>query len=224
MKNFKINRIILSFLLFVVVTGMVNAQEIRLNGFSSYVFDDNVDSYYSPTSYFNGTIKGGLQWGAGLEYLVNPSKGIELKYLRQDANAPMEYYDPNAVLNNVKYETFDVAINYILLGGNNYFKLQNEKVEPYAGGSIGMAIVDVTNPTSGNSDNVTKFAWEIKLGTNIWMSEKVGLKLQAGMVSAVQSAGGSLYFGTGGAGAGVSTYSTMLQFSLGGGLTFKLGK
>jgi len=32
-----------------------------------------------------------------------------------------------------------------------------------------------------------------------------------------------LYFGTGGAGAGVSSYSSMLQFGLGGGLCFALG-
>ena len=35
--------------------------------------------------------------------------------------------------------------------------------------------------------------------------------------------GGGLYFGTGGAGAGVSTYSSYYQFNLGGGLVFKLG-
>jgi len=40
----------------------------------------------------------------------------------------------------------------------------------------------------------------------------------------VQSVGDGFYFGTGGAGAGVSTYSSMLQFALRGGLTFKLGK
>jgi hypothetical protein len=40
-------------------------------------------------------------------------------------------------------------------------------------------------------------------------------------MSAVQSAGGGLYFGTGGGGAGVSTYSSMYQFGLGGGLAFQ---
>jgi hypothetical protein len=44
------------------------------------------------------------------------------------------------------------------------------------------------------------------------------------LLSIPQGAGGELYFGTGGAGAGVSTYSTMMQFALGGGLTFKLGQ
>jgi len=43
-------------------------------------------------------------------------------------------------------------------------------------------------------------------------------------MSIAQGAGGGLYFGTGGVGAGVSTYSSMYQFQLGGGLTFKLGQ
>jgi hypothetical protein len=36
-----------------------------------------VDSYYSNTSYFNGTIKGRFQWGVGLEYRLNPKYGID---------------------------------------------------------------------------------------------------------------------------------------------------
>jgi len=54
-------------------------------------------------------------------------------------------------------------------------------------------------------------------------SEKIGLKLTASLLSAVQGAGGGLYFGTGGAGAGVSTYSSMYQFALGGNLVIQLG-
>jgi hypothetical protein len=192
------------------------AQNVRLNGYSSYVFDDDVDSYYDPYNYYNGTIKGGYCWGIGAEFLPAPTKGIELKYLRRSTTAPMEYYK-----NTLKYSTFDVNLNYILLGGNNYFKTGG-KVEPYAGADIGMALIYVTNQDNGAEDNTTKFAWGLKLGTNIWINEKIGLKLQADLLSAVQSAGGGLYFGTGGAGAGVSTYSTMYQWGLGGGLTFKI--
>ena len=47
--------------------------------------------------------------------------------------------------------------------------------------------------------------------------------MQAGLLSAVQSVGGGVYFGTGGAGAGVSGYSTFYQWNLGGGLVFNLG-
>jgi hypothetical protein len=191
---------------------------LRVNVYTFYAFEDNVDSYYSNTDYYDGTIKGGFQWGGGLEYMMVPQQGIEISYLRLDSEAPMEYYD-----SRIKNTTFDVATNYILIGSNRYFGM-NPKVEPYAGLQAGMGIFNVENPDNGNSGNSTKFAWGAKIGANIWASEKVGIKIQAGMNSAVQSAGGGLYFGTGGAGAGVSTYSTFYQFYVGGGLTFNMSK
>jgi hypothetical protein len=194
---------------------------LRLNVHTLYAFDDDVDSYYSSSNYFYGTIKGGFEWGGSLEYMMMPSQSIELSYLRLDSNAPMTYYDFNA--NRDKTTTFDVASNYILIGSNRYFSM-NPKIEPYAGLQAGMAVFDVKDQNSDKNGNSTKFAWGLKLGVNIWATEKVGLKMQAGLLSAVQSAGGGLYFGTGGAGAGVSTYSSFYQFNLGGGLTFNLGK
>ena len=211
-----LRKTIFAFILLAGLAGTSFAQNVRLNGYSSYVFDDNVDSYYDPYNYYDGTIKGGYCWGIGAEFLPAPTKGIELKYLRRTTTAPMEYYK-----NTLKHSTFDVNLNYILLGGNNYFKTGG-KVEPYAGADIGMALVYITNQESGAEDNATKFAWGLKLGTNIWINEKIGLKLQADLLSVVQSAGGGLYFGTGGAGAGVSAYSTMYQWGLGGGLTYKI--
>lgn len=222
-KIFQIKRLLLSLVLFTMVTGLASAQNIRFNAYASYVFDDKVDSYYSNTDYYEGKIEGGFQWGGGLEFMVNPTKGIELKYLRQDTKAPMEYYsfDKNKVMNT----EFDLAINYVLIGGTNYFKGVGNKVEPYGGLELGMAIFNIDNPDDNEgSSSSTKFAWGFKLGTNIWASEKVGIKLQGELLSAVQSAGGGVYFGTGGGGAGVSAYSTMYQWILGGGLTFKLGQ
>lgn len=202
----------------VVMVRKAFTPHLRINGYTFYAFDDKVDSYYSNTEYFNGTVKGGFQWGGGLEYMMIPSQSIELTYLRLDTEAPMEYYD-----NRIKNTTFDVATNYVMIGSNRYFGM-NPRVEPYAGLQLGMAIFNVDNPDNGNSNNSTKFAWGAKLGANIWASENVGIKIQTGLLSAVQGAGGGLYFGTGGVGAGVSTYSTFFQFYIGGGLTLKMGK
>lgn len=191
---------------------------LRLNGYTFYAFDDKVDSYYSSSEYFNGKIKGGFQWGGGLEYMMSPGQGIELSYLRLDTNAPIEYYK-----GGIQFTTFDLATNYIMLGGNRYFP-NGGKVEPYAGLQAGVAVFNVKNPDNGNSDNATKFAWGVKAGLNIWATDMVGLKIQTGLLSAVQAAGGGLYFGTGGVGAGVNTYSTFYQFYIGGGLTFNLAR
>jgi hypothetical protein len=194
-----------------------NGPAIRLNAYTTYAFDDNhVDSYYSETSFFEGSVNGGFQWGGGIEVLPAPGSGIEFTYLRLDSKAPMNYYD-----GGTQFTTFDLAHNYLFLGGNKYFDVSS-RVEPYAGLQLGMGIYNVTDPEEGRSASGTKFAWGFKAGTNIWASERVGIKLQAGLLSAVQAIGGGIYFGTGGAGAGLSGFSTYWQFSLGGGLVFRL--
>ena len=86
-----------------------------------------------------------------------------------------------------------------------------------------MAFLGAKNPDNGNHNTASKFAWGLRLGCNIWANEKFGIKLQTQLLSISQGAGGGLYFGTGGVGAGVSSYSSIYQFQLGGGLTFKLG-
>ncbi len=198
----------------------LSAQEFRLNAFAGYVFDDHVDSYYSSTSFFEGTIKGGFRWGGGLEYMVNPAYGINLIYLTQSTTAPLDYYSQTPPT-GIKHQTLDLTTHWIMLGGCRY--MRKDKLEPYGGFEIGMVISDAED-NRGNSASNTNFAWGVKLGTNIFFSEKVGLKIQADLRSATQAAGGGIYFGTGGVGAGVSSYSTIYQFGLGGGLVFRFPK
>jgi Outer membrane protein beta-barrel domain len=208
----------LLYLMFLIVSAStIQAQGIRLNGYALYTFDDAVSSFQSNTQYFDGKIKGGLTWGVGAEFLPRPTLGVEVSYYRMDTKAPVNFFN-----NGPKSATLDVALNWIMLGGNKYFGA-NPKVEPYAGFMLGAGIVDVRNPDNGNSQGSTEFAWGLKGGVNIWASEKVGLKLQTNLMSMVQAVGGGLFFGTGGASVGVSTFSTLLQFSLGGGLVIKLG-
>jgi opacity protein-like surface antigen len=216
-------KIILIVLLFCTI--QVNAQkqpEFRVNLYGSYVFDDRVDSYYSNTSYYDGTVKAGLLWGLGVEYMLIPTMGVELTYLREDTKAPTTYYDDNVVGNNIKTKDFDLGINYLLLGTTKYFPWK-PAVEPFFGIQLGVGFIKAGDPTTDEERNVTKFAWTIKTGTDIWASEKVGIKLQAGLTSLAQGAGGGIYFGTGGVSPGLSTYSSIYQFSLGGGVVFKLG-
>jgi len=198
-------------------TGSPSGPSVRLNGYTTYAFADNhVDSYYSETSYFEGAFEGGFQWGGGLEVLPAPGMGVEFTYLRLDSQAPIEYFD-----GNLQFTEFDIAHNYLFLGFNKYVNV-NPRVEPYGGLMLGMAIYDVTNPENLNSGSATKFAWGLKGGLNIWANERVGIKMQAALISAVQAVGGGIYFGTGGAGAGVSGFSTYYQFNLGGGLVFRM--
>ncbi|MFC3880819.1 porin family protein [Algoriphagus namhaensis] len=196
-------------------------QEIRLNTYAGYVFKDRVDSYFSNSSYYDGTIQDGFRWGAGLEFHIPQRGAIELQYLRQNTNAPTTYRDGGILNGEIQFTDFDLAINWIFVNGTKYFPV-NEVVEPFAGGGIGMAIFGLDNPDNGRSSSATKLAWNFRGGSNFWLADNVALRVQASLMSAVQSVGGGFYFGTGGAGAGLSSYSSMYQFAFEGGLVFRI--
>ncbi|HEY5824416.1 MAG TPA: hypothetical protein VIT44_08630 [Cyclobacteriaceae bacterium] len=198
-------------------------KDIRLNLYGGYVFDDKFDSYYDNSNFYDGKIVGGFQWGGGIEYMLRPEYGIEILYLRQDTHAPTTYATGSTGPVNIKETDFDLAMNYIMLGGARHVVASDGKVEGFGGLMAGMAIAELKDPVTGREASAEKFAWGLRLGGIFWASEKAGIKLQAQLVSAVQSMGGGFYFGTGGAGVGVGSYSTIYQFTLGGGLVFKLG-
>jgi hypothetical protein len=207
-------------LLSTLVSNVACAQGgININLYGGYVFDDQFDSRYDNSYYYEGKIKGGFQWGVGVEYMAQAEYGIELFYLRQDTNAPTTVY--GGIVTG-EPRNFDMALNYIMLAPTKHFLTSNEKLEGFGSLMLGMVIADASNPDNGNSDTVTKFAWGLRLGGIIWASEKVGIRLQTQLLSATQGMGGGFYFGTSGAGAGVSSYSTIYQFGLGGGLVFKV--
>ena len=202
------------------ITVAASAQETRIVAYGNYVFDDKVESYYSSTNYFNGTIVGGGMWGLGLEFKVHDEYGLELLYQRQDTKATVHYYDVGSV--GDKDGDVDLGINWIMAGATRYLT-EKRSLEPFAGLMLGVAILDGTNPDNNKSASATKFAWGFRLGTNVLVSDHLGFRFQAQLQSATQAAGGGIYFGTGGTGAGVTTYSSMTQFVLGGGVFLRLG-
>jgi hypothetical protein len=209
-------------ILLMVACNLLFAQGVRINLYGAYVFDDHFEAYGDTYNYYKGTIEGGFQWGAGIEYSIHDTYGIELLYQRQDTHAPTTWQTGQFV--GATTDELSLSNNYIMLAGNRRVIKSEGKVEGYAGLMAGMAIIDVANESGSRSESFSKFAWGLRLGVNIWASEKVGIKLQTQLLSAVQAAGGGAYFGTGGTGVGVSTYSTIYQFGLGGGLTFRVGK
>jgi hypothetical protein len=196
--------------LFMLISVSSFAQKIWLTPFGGYTFDDRVNLNNGQAA----KVIGGAHYGASLEFNPNEYVGIELLYQRQDTKG---YYD--AYINNSsnRYNA-DLAVQYIMLGVLHHRPF-NEKLEGYGGLNLGMGLAD----NKSNGENYTKFAWGLKAGLGIKATPKVIIRLQAQLMSMVQGAGGGLYVGTGGGGAGVSTYSSILQFGFTGGLCFGLG-
>jgi len=210
-------KIILTVSLITGFTIMASAQQFRMNAYGAYAFDDKISYQNTNTEYYEGTVQGGFQWGLGLEYVLPSNIAIDFKYLHQDTKAPFTYYN-----NGIKNKTFELGINYYLFGGTYYFELDKSIMEPYLGLGVGWASLSSKNDTAASGGSRSAFAFNFKGGTNIWFSKKLGLKLQAELISASAATGGA-YFWTYYGPVYANTYTSLNQFSLGGGLVYKFG-
>lgn len=185
-----------------------NAQSITLLTFESFTFADKFQ-----TEYGYGQIGDAFQWGAGLEFEIQPYTAIELIYQRMDAEA---YYDGAFSTT----QRGNIGINYILLGGTKYAPI-NDVVSGFGTFDMGVGFTSNVDP-SLSTDNVTKFSLGGRLGVRIAPNDKFSIRLHAQLLSPVQWFGGGFYFGTGGSGAGVTTGSTVYQFNLGGSVNYRI--
>ncbi|RFM28292.1 porin family protein [Deminuibacter soli] len=186
-------------------TAYAQPGKFSIDALAGYTFRDRVD-------YANayGYIEDAGQYSIGVEYAVQPYRAIELVFAQMDTHAPLYTYQ-GISLNKGQDRA---ALNYILAGFNNYFPVAGHVLYPYVGVGLGMAIVDAKDA----GDTYTKFAYAVKGGLKVAMGNVLALKLQAQLQSVVQGAGAGIYIGTGGPGAGVTTYSSVLQFNLAGGV------
>jgi len=187
------------------IQGVARSQTISLVGYGGYVFGDNV-------SFGNASanIKGSGMWGAALEGYNQYGNGLELLYQQQNTNVPVIGYPGGNQLN----QRTGAVLSWILLNFERYFIQSDSHVMPYGGLGLGVLL---TAPENGNSGSY--FAWDAKLGVKLKTAGKVGFKLQAQLLSSTAASGTGWYYGY-----VYTTYSTLWQFGLAGGITIDFSK
>ncbi len=207
----KIKSIII--LLFAIYPAIFAQPSSRLTiaGLVGYTLQDDIsfsNSYY-------GYIEDGAQYGGILEYRLRPTFSLGVSYTHMDTHTPI--YD--SYRDKVNQGSDATGLNYLMFEGIKYFPVRGlfSVVTPYAGIGAGMSIINIKS-----GDSYTKFAWNGKFGVKIRMTAHIAILAQAQVQSIVQGVGGSMYVGTGGASIGLSSYSSVYQFTFGGGLAFSL--
>jgi hypothetical protein len=178
-------------------------------GYTFAARSDFYDSY--------GRINGALNLGGSVKFNLNRSFGIEVLYDHMNTQSGLYQYG----YNGAKLAGGDLAIDYIMIGGVQSFTIPNSTVRPFIGAFLGAAVF---TPGTADYNNDTKFAVGLQLGTNIYVSPRVGLQLKAQLLSPVDAADGGFYFSNYGSGSSISTYSDIYQFSLNAGLIIGLGR
>jgi opacity protein-like surface antigen len=147
-------------------------------------------------------------WGASIEGVNAQGTGLEILYQYQSTATPTTIYIPSQTFSS------NTVISYLLLNFEQYYT-NNPKIEPYGGLGLGAAFY---KSDYQGSTSETKFAWDIKAGVKFQMSSSVGLKIGAQLLSSSQATGTAFYYGY-----VYTTYATILQFGLTGGLVFDFG-
>ena len=202
-----------TFLLCFAVVSVIGQEmnSIALNLYGGYAFKDKLkfDNFY-------GYVNDAFEYGAGLEYFMDRTKSIELRYLRMDTDLPL--YGPAGTKLNEGKESG--AVNYILIGANSYFGSDpHAKTVPYAGLGVGVGIVSIKDANSS-----TKFAWDMRLGVRIKTSSTMSFKLHGYMQSVIAAMGDDFYLTGAGAPIAVPEFASIFQFGLGGALCFNFKK
>ncbi len=185
-----------------------NQSDVGLNLYGGYTFQDKI---YSNNAYLE--IQDAFQYGAGLEFYLRPTKSIELKYLRMDTKTPL--FAPNPInVSQINVGNDDSAINYAMIGANNYFKTGSSNVIPFAGFDLGVGWA------SGDSSSNAKFSWDVKAGVKIKASDAVAVKLQAYFQTIYATHGSDAVWYPGWGTVYYPRDASLYQFGLGAALAF----
>lgn len=183
-----------------------SGQNLLFTYFSNYAFPER---FRTPELY--GRIEDGYQWGLGLELEINDENAWEIVYQNMVTDA---WYISRA-------ENFagSLSSNYLTAGYRRKGYLQDNFT---AFGAIqgGMAWF-IPDRTLVSSD-VARPALGARAGFRYQPAERIALHAHAQLLSPIQWFGLGFILGTRGSSVQLTGSSTILQFSLGGSVSFRL--
>lgn len=208
------------FLLTVVLLTAVSFSkaQVQLTAYTGYQFGSAINVYgYNASGRYK--MKSSQDFGGMLGLEVRPGTLVEFSYTYMGTSATIER--AGLVANSLG----DVDIHYYQVGGVQESAV-GDNVDLFGTLTFGGTTFVPKNSSftgeNGNVyrlDNKTYFSVGVGGGVKLWLSNVVGVRIQARMLMPVTW--GGFYFGTGGSGATVG--SAMISGDVGGGLIFKLG-
>nr|WP_321453928.1 hypothetical protein [uncultured Carboxylicivirga sp.] len=180
---------------------------IELTPLYGYQFNGRIDGYKDRFKMYDAA-----NYGLALSMEVKPQVRAELSYSISPTDAAYSsiYGD---------HDRYNIDIHYFQLGG--IYELTDTQVKPFGLFSLGATWFDFK---SGASDHVS-FSAAMGAGLKIFLSDRIGIRLQGRLLLPMYFEGGGLFLGigTGGSssGFGISTGVLAVQGELSGGLIFR---
>jgi len=218
MKIKLLRLLFLSSLIVFISLSSISAQKFEITPFYGYGFNGKVTGYYGDLNLRNDAIYGG-----SLDITIQPGMQLELFYSRSDTRADyIEFRGPT-------YKLTDLSINYFQIGVVRH-AMKKDNIVVYGVGSLGATLLSPSGePYNEYTDEQLYFEdwWLFSLtlggGAKIFLSDRIGIRLEARLMMPITWAGGGFMVGSGGSGFYLGGGSAILQASLMGGLIIALG-
>ncbi|MCB0806158.1 MAG: hypothetical protein KDC05_10200 [Bacteroidales bacterium] len=202
--------IIAFFLLIMDPAGLLAQGRIEITPYGGYMFGGKFRFYEGELK-----INDNPDFGISLDYEIAPEMKITLAWSQMNTSAR---FKPYYGYDYLRIDPFDVNVGYIQVGTVREVDLDN--VTPYGSLTVGAAYF---TPQNVRYEQTWKFAATLGGGAKIWLSDRVGLRLQGRLMMPMFWGGVGFSVGSGGAGFTVGASTSMVQGDLTGGLIFVLG-
>jgi len=186
--------------------------QFEITPFGGWFLSGNITLSTSTTFPQGGTllVDNAVGYGLALTLRVERDLQVELSYTR--ATSSMRYENAAGVVSDVT----DLATNYYQIGG--LYLLRGKSVRPFLLYTLGAGQFDPV----GDRQSKWLFSMAFGFGIKFYITESFGIRTQARLFLPIDVEGGSLYFGTGGAGYAVGATVPAIQSDLTLGLMYTI--
>jgi hypothetical protein len=219
MKNIFRISVVAFLIIFMIVPAISIAQgKIEISPYAGYMFGGSLNFYEGKLKAENN-----LNYGVAMDIKLATDTQIELMWTQMSTSAQFEpYYSYDYLATN----PFDMNVGYIQIGGVREMNLDN--IRPFGVFTLGTTYfipkdVSYIDDVAVTVDPQWKFSMTLGAGAKIWLSDRVGIRLQGNLMLPMFWSSTGFAVGTGGSGFYVGGGTSMVQGNFTGGLIFALG-
>lgn len=204
MKNFTTKLFLIAFMS-IISLPIIAQPAITLEAFGGWLWTGSAG--------YNGSIKVDDKGNYGLRAGVSPNTGMVIEFEWNHTDTKMSWNNVIGVIDDSE----EIAMNYYLLG----FNMEKSEGPAIPYGLFNIGVLNVKGQETNFSENW--FTVGLGGGLKYYLSDKIGIRLQARLLLPMQFAGIGFGCGGGGCGSSVSTYTSTVQGDFTGGIILKLG-
>jgi len=205
MKKFVLIPIIVLFIM-----SEIKAQTVEITPFTGYTFDHSFPIFGG-----RARLGGGQTFGGMLGFRVNDFLEVETLYSFQNGTSTAR---STAIQNDVRAST---NVHYAMIGANRLFPT-SPQMAFFTGAKVGAGILSFPE---GDYRDISRFTVGLNGGVKYFVSDNVGLRVQANLMMPISNVGASLWWSPGGGTqVGLNSWSSVIQFGFTGALVFRIAK